>query len=144
MLMYIFLCISTFGLCFLLMQIWHIYTNYIYVEEFIKTYKNYQFVNVPDSHYIDKSESDPNDIIIDSKQKWRCQWGNFNYGKGYYQISSEGMLVSNDNNLLLFEQEIDCIIDLFTPSSDQIFFYKKKIDPCLMGWNLFCKWINFI
>lgn len=94
--------------CFIIFQVYEFILNYDYIVNFNKIYNNYEYASSPSYNYIDYSEYDPNDIINNVEDKWKC----ISYKNSWYGLSKKGLVMFN-NKLAAWNTELDCITYIF-------------------------------
>lgn len=93
---------------FFVQQGWQLWSDWPKIEEFVANHKANEYTFDRKREYIDHTIFDPNDQLMQTKDKWRCVKRNF-----WYQINKNGVVVNSEGDYLTFATERECARNLF-------------------------------
>lgn len=94
---------------FILFQSYEFIMNYDYILNFNNVYANYEYASSPSYNYTDYTIYDPNDLINNVEDKWKCV---LYTNQTWVGVSKKG-LVTIDDRIATWSDKMSCIKYIF-------------------------------
>uniref|UniRef100_A0AAU7E2H7 IMV membrane protein n=1 Tax=Rousettus bat poxvirus TaxID=3141933 RepID=A0AAU7E2H7_9POXV len=129
------LVLATAAACIVALQVYSIYLNYDHIVEFNDAYAGLENVRSLGGLFIDKRVFDPNDAVVDVKQKWRCVE---RQGK-YVSLSAFGFYATENGAIREFPNHDGCVAFTFAGSG-----HSRIVNPCTSEDAKNSAWCDFL